>query len=47
MKTKKTYCPPDCHGVDLTMQNLLCVSNVEAPMINSWEEDDSISPIFQ
>lgn len=46
MKTKKTYSPPECHMEDLALQKLLCVSNVEVLMIDSWVEDSSITPLF-
>ncbi len=46
MKVKKTYSSPECHREDLTPQNILCVSNVETLMIDSWLEDDSITPLF-
>lgn len=46
MKTKKNYFPPECRKEDLMLQNILCISNVEALMIDSWLEDNSISPLF-
>ena len=46
MKAKKTYFSPECHGEDLILQNILCVSNLETLMIDSWLEDDSITPLF-
>lgn len=46
MKAKKTYFSPECHMEDLTPENILCVSNLETLMIDSWSEDDSITPLF-
>lgn len=46
MKAKKTYFSPECQVEDLTPENILCVSNLETLMIDSWSEDDSITPLF-